>query len=286
VQPSKERSLETANAIARHLCDAAFEHDGRCSWLGAAPRDDPSANDFALAWRTVGPDLYGGSSGIALFLAEVAVRSGDEAVRRAAVGGIRHALSRLASTTADSRFDFYTGPIGVAYSALRVERLLGMPDVAAQALDVLSDLATGDVEPRQLDVLDGEAGGPRIGLARLRALELDASEANRRDAEAAVSTAKKALREGRLDPDIDFSLGRGCAGVAEFLLRAGDVLADEEARDIALAIAATGAARYPGSPETWPCGLARGSSPGLMTGLAGIGYFYLRLADPAIPSLR
>jgi lantibiotic modifying enzyme len=29
----------------------------------------------------------------------------------------------------------------------------------------------------------------------------------------------------------------------------------------------------------------RGSNPSLMIGLAGIGYFYLGLADPALPSV-
>jgi hypothetical protein len=34
----------------------------------------------------------------------------------------------------------------------------------------------------------------------------------------------------------------------------------------------------------WPCGTS-GDTPNLMLGLAGIGYFYLRLAIPAIPSI-
>jgi len=32
--------------------------------------------------------------------------------------------------------------------------------------------------------------------------------------------------------------------------------------------------------RSWPCGVPKGEPPGLMTGLSGIGYFYLRLLDP------
>jgi lantibiotic biosynthesis protein len=40
----------------------------------------------------------------------------------------------------------------------------------------------------------------------------------------------------------------------------------------------------PGLP--WPCGVHSGETPGLMLGLAGIGYFYLRLTNASkIPSV-
>jgi lantibiotic modifying enzyme len=43
---------------------------------------------------------------------------------------------------------------------------------------------------------------------------------------------------------------------------------------------------YTKSGLTWPCGIQTGQTPDLMLGLAGIGYFYLRLCDPQdIPSI-
>jgi hypothetical protein len=37
--------------------------------------------------------------------------------------------------------------------------------------------------------------------------------------------------------------------------------------------------------KQWPCGISVGCTPGLLLGLAGIGYFYLRLYRPSIPSI-
>jgi lantibiotic modifying enzyme len=36
----------------------------------------------------------------------------------------------------------------------------------------------------------------------------------------------------------------------------------------------------------WPSGVSGGDNPGLLLGLAGTGYFYLRLSDPdAVPTI-
>jgi lantibiotic modifying enzyme len=65
------------------------------------------------------------------------------------------------------------------------------------------------------------------------------------------------------------------------------VLGPEPAQSEALAaaVAQVGMERYaPQVGATWP-GATGGETPGLMLGLAGAGYFYLRLNDPAIPSI-
>ena len=44
-----------------------------------------------------------------------------------------------------------------------------------------------------------------------------------------------------------------------------------------------GLARY--DDWGWPCGIPGGRTPNLFLGLAGMGYFYLRLVDPKVPSV-
>jgi lantibiotic modifying enzyme len=107
----------------------------------------------------------------------------------------------------------------------------------------------------------------------------------RADAEAAVRASKRAMAEGHARRDRDFCLCHGVAGTATFLLLAADVLRDESARRCALAAARRGVAAFGDAPRAWPLGLPWGSHPSLMIGLAGIGYFYLGLADPALPSV-
>ena len=44
--------------------------------------------------------------------------------------------------------------------------------------------------------------------------------------------------------------------------------------------------QFEGQRLPWPCGLpGAGETKNLMLGTAGIGYFYLRLADPKLPTV-
>lgn len=73
-------------------------------------------------------------------------------------------------------------------------------------------------------------------------------------------------------------------GWAKVLRYASRVLGQPGTGKLVWEAAAAGAARFAGPPASWPCGVRRGSNPSLMIGLAGIGYFFLGLADPAVPS--
>jgi len=81
------------------------------------------------------------------------------------------------------------------------------------------------------------------------------------------------------------SLCHGALGNLDFLLQAGRLLGD---RDIAVSASGmTRAVLDDIASHGWKCGLPLSAeSPGLMTGLAGIGYGLLRIADPSrIPSV-
>jgi lantibiotic modifying enzyme len=84
-----------------------------------------------------------------------------------------------------------------------------------------------------------------------------------------------------------FALCHGAAGNAELFLDAGEILGDPGFTAIAEAIGRQGIERFHAPRRPWPSGLTTGGqTPGLMLGLAGIGYFYLRLYDSAsVPSL-
>ena len=49
-------------------------------------------------------------------------------------------------------------------------------------------------------------------------------------------------------------------------------------------VANAGIETYAERGLSWPCGAGGGETPSLMLGLAGIGLFYLRLRDQAMPS--
>ena len=128
-------------------------------------------------------------------------------------------------------------------------------------------------------------GAPGIALSRLRVWTLPASAEARAEAEAALRTTTRALSA----PDAvkgGFSLCHGCAGNADVLLEAAETLAAPEARQAAEKIGHAGVEEFASQRLPWPCGLpGAGETPGLMLGTAGIGHFYLRLANPAIPTV-
>jgi lantibiotic modifying enzyme len=128
-------------------------------------------------------------------------------------------------------------------------------------------------------------GAPGIALSRLRAWRLTGSPQAREEAEIAVRTTKRTL-EASDAARIGFSLCHGCAGNADVLLEAGDTLGTPDLRKAAEAVGESGIEHFESQRLPWPCGLqGAGETASLMLGTAGIGYFYLRLADPQIPTV-
>ena len=119
----------------------------------------------------------------------------------------------------------------------------------------------------------GEGG---IAVTRLRAAELLGPEPYGVEAEIALEATRRDLAAALPYEIDDLTICHGAAGSADVLLSAGlDEIAYELGHAALERHAATG---------RWPCGPLGGTSPALFRGLAGIGWWYLRLHDPAIPS--
>jgi hypothetical protein len=66
------------------------------------------------------------------------------------------------------------------------------------------------------------------------------------------------------------------------LLYAAAARRDPELAELAAGVGRVGIERHHANGTGFPCGLPDGRTPALFLGLAGIGLFYLRLADPGI----
>ena len=130
-------------------------------------------------------------------------------------------------------------------------------------------------------------GAPGITLSRLRAYRLRNDETCRTEAVAGIATTADWVSTNLTRQSANYSLCHGLAGNAEALLGAEEALGHEWAKERALALRAAdeGIERFGAPNRPWPCGTRQGVTPGLMVGLAGIGHFYLRLHDPAVPSV-
>lgn len=130
-------------------------------------------------------------------------------------------------------------------------------------------------------------GAPGIALSRLRAYEVLHDERCKDEATAALQTTREKTESTLRSGIGNFSLCHGLTGNAEVLLYGNQVLGKEWAGEstLALDVSSEGIETYAGRGLPWPCGTGFGETPNLMLGLAGIGYFYLRLSEPTVPSV-
>jgi hypothetical protein len=160
--------LEIASDIGRRLAREAVWHADRCNWIGPEASTRLSGHGHARStYRALGPELYDGSSGVALFLAQLSAITGDSELRRAALGGIRQALERAEAIGLHRRLGLYTGWAGVALAAARLSGLLGEEALIDPVRRLVERAADRDASAREFDLLAGRAG-TIVGLIVLR----------------------------------------------------------------------------------------------------------------------
>ena len=401
----EQKAIGVSVAIADFLCRTRLTYEGHSTWLGTNQIPDASgATRFAHG--SIGPALYGGVSGIALFLAETGAKTGNDEFGAVAVSAISHAMSRMNSISPRTRFGFFSGEAGIAYAAHRIGVLQGRTDLVRKARRILGQLARESTAGSVLDVISGAAGSapfiaglanetgdetmkrfahrlgrrvlaaarktdrhwswganavgfqterhltgfahgtagfgwsllelhrelgdtafergarqafryergwfqksrmnwpdfretrdatsapcrvawchgaPGIGMSRLAAWHGHDDPRYRGEIVAAIRSSRVALRDG--PEQTDYSLCHGMLGVAEFVLMASELSDARGPARVALDAVSHVADQYGDRPDEWPCGLSGGRNPSLMVGLAGIGYFYLRLAFADVPSV-
>jgi lantibiotic modifying enzyme len=161
--------VEAAAAIGRALCSGAYWHAGRCNWLGRTANEaaDPSM-PLTPTVAALGPELYGGTAGIGLFLAQLHTRVEDDAVRVTALGAIRQSLSKSDAVPPRLACSFYSGSIGIAYAAARIGCLLDEDALVEEGLTLARRAAASDGD-HLLDVIGGHGGAitPLLWLASL-----------------------------------------------------------------------------------------------------------------------
>lgn len=148
--------LEAADSIGARLCRDAIWDGRRCNWLGDSM--EYIGNTWSVVHRAFGPELYNGTSGIALFLARLFAATNERLYRIAAEGGVQQALSRIKDIGLSSRIGFYSGSTGVAYTLIVLGEIFSDQKFVDKALQITQDLAHDDPSPQGLDVIAGSAG--------------------------------------------------------------------------------------------------------------------------------
>jgi lantibiotic modifying enzyme len=154
---SPQPFLEAAAFIGARLCRDAIWSENRCNWTGPATIQLTNGR-CAVAIRSCGPELFGGTTGIALFLARLSVATQERIFRLTAEAALRQALSRLDDFPNNLRIGFYKGLIGVAYTLTELYELLDIPKFAPMALLLLEEVEKEQPTRNKIDVLSGSAG--------------------------------------------------------------------------------------------------------------------------------
>ena len=255
---SGDAYLEAALRLGQEIAAAAIWSGDRCSWVGGMPDEGPSG--IVMTYTAFGPDVYGGTAGVGLVLAELSdACEGDEPeLRRTALGALEHALSRAKEVAPPSRLGAYGGQLGIALCAARAGAVLDEPRLVERAGELVAALDY-ETEPLENDLIAGRAGGV-LALLALRRLgvaeaELEPALALGRDLIAAAQRGE----EGWSWPSPSTpeqrnltGLSHGAAGIGLALLELHHASGEPDFAQAAEAAFAYERALYDPQARNWP----------------------------------
>src|SRR5262249_49468433 len=128
----------------------------RCNWMGDSM--ELESNTWTIVHRAFGPELYNGTSGIALFLAQLYLATQEKPFKTAAIGAALQAASRSAEIPPSGRPAFYSGQTGIAYVLAELGELFDRDDLLQTAFSLIEGQQSLELDPNLLDVISGSAG--------------------------------------------------------------------------------------------------------------------------------
>jgi lantibiotic modifying enzyme len=250
-------AVEVAATIGFGIARRALWSGQRCTWFDAIPTM-PAQNPATST--TSAPDLYGGSSGIGLFLAQAATRSGDALLRRTARGALRQAAARAGEYAAAAPHGFYGGGGGVGCALVLAGNELGDAEAIAAGRVLLLGVPTDASMPDVTDIIGGIAGtvmalvlasdalgGDGALLARAGAFAEQLLARGQRDARGTLSWHTLGDKRANLT-----GFAHGTAGIAHALLLLDALKPDPALRDAAAGAFAYEAATFDATQANWP----------------------------------
>lgn len=152
----KSLYLEIANRLGNALCRDAVWDQARCNWLGWA--QEMHGQRLTPVYKACGADLYSGTTGIALFLAELYQFTHDRQQLRTIEGAVNQAWSIYARLPVNTQHGFYSGATGIAFALIRIGELLQRDALIERGFSILLKLQDVPLDVKNIDVISGGAG--------------------------------------------------------------------------------------------------------------------------------
>jgi lantibiotic modifying enzyme len=248
--------LGVADEIGEDLVQQAIWHEDMCNWMGALPEPGPG-DGVQMTYAALTPDLYGGTSGVALFLAELYSHTGDPRQRQTALGAARQAATHSGAIAAGQP-GLYAGLVGLVFALWRIGDCLGEPDVVREARALTRQLESSE-HADGFDLMSGAAGAV-VGLLALEPL-LGADRSRTLAERFGARLLSMATRDGdklswplNAAPDAPHLLGlsHGAAGAATAFLELHAVTGAPRWREAAQRAMAYERSRYEPRALNWP----------------------------------
>jgi type 2 lantibiotic biosynthesis protein LanM len=164
-----DKWLDAATDIGAQLCRDALWSRGHCNWIG--PTVDVS-NGSATVYRALGPELYEGTSGIGLFLAQLHRLRPDPMFAEAAIGALAHAAAQRERIVASGRVGLFSGWYGIAFALALASHAVDAPWFELEAKRILAEAETLTLDAATLDIIAGSAGAIAALLALVPVLSI------------------------------------------------------------------------------------------------------------------
>ena len=176
--------LHAARAVGDRLCQSAFWSEDRCNWVGVF-ESGHGGTDGERELRALGPELYDGSSGVALFLAALYQATEEGVYGQTAKAAAWNSLDRVADRASASAY--FTGRLGLRQAVQRVGEWV--EDEALRRVVLEEEGPEGEEEV--LDFLNGAAGALLGWIGTWR------SSQESRALDVAVALGEKILAHGQ-----------------------------------------------------------------------------------------
>lgn len=261
VAPTQQMFRAEADMVAEEVSRHAIRRGSSAAWLGL----DWLPNSEVSQLKVLGPDLYNGACGIAIFLAAHAIATQRDASAELALAAVSHLRKNLrgrgaARMARSLGIGGATGLGSIVYSFAVMSKILYDEGLLAEALEA-SELFSNDLiaADRQLDVIGGSAGAVLCLLRLYR--DTQSSDVLKR----ARSCGDHLLAQARVGPEGSRSWARpgpdrhvlngmshGAAGFAYALASLAAATGSDEFADAATECIAFENASYDAEHANWP----------------------------------
>ncbi len=259
---SRGQLLGEAAAIGDRLAELALWGSESVAWVGLSPIHERYWNLAPL-----GPDLYSGLPGVAIFLAYLGEATGDARYRRLAEGTLptlRHQVEH--DLWPRATIGAFGGWGGLIYAYTHLGSLWDRPDLHDLAEALVESLPARVDRDDRFDLIDGAAGCllSLLALHQVRpsaATLAVAARCGERLLEAAVPAGPGIGWTTPLGPEPLAGISHGAAGIAWALLALAGATGEARFREAGLASLAYERSLFSPGAGNWP-DLREGEAPG------------------------